>query len=79
MVADPHFDIRDDGFGHPQDNHTGKPTDSRAGYRANLAIFRNYSLTLGIPVWNYFYVTPMFGLGDPSEGQVRVRSACRSS
>eukprot|EP01052_Picozoa_sp_SAG31_P079514 SAG31_NODE_39180_length_290_cov_0.905759_1_plen_20_part_01 len=20
-------------------------------------------------MWNYFYVTPMFGLGDPSEGQ----------
>ena len=34
--TDPHFDIRDDGFGHPQDNHTGKPTDSRAGYRANV-------------------------------------------
>jgi hypothetical protein len=66
----PHFDIRDDGFGHPQDNHTGKPTDSRAGYRANLAIFRNYSLSLRIPVWNYFYLTPMFGLGDPSEGQL---------
>ena len=35
-----------------------------------LAIFRNYSLRLDIPVWNYFYVTPMFGLGDPSEGQL---------
>jgi hypothetical protein len=35
-----------------------------------LAIFRNYSLRLDIPVWNYFYMTPMFGLGDPSEGQL---------
>lgn len=44
--------------------------ESRAGYRANLAVLREASLAADIPFWNYFNTMPFGGHSDPTEAQL---------
>jgi hypothetical protein len=44
---------------------------SRAGYRADISILRDHALVAGIPFWNYFSISTVFGEPDPTEAQLR--------
>ena len=57
----PFFEIPDMSFG---------GCESRAGYRANLAVVREAALESGIPFWNFFNVMPFGGHADPTEAQL---------
>ena len=61
LVADiyPFFESRDD-----------DGPASRAGYRANLAVLRNASLSAGVKFWTMLNAIPFAGHSDPTEQQL---------